>query len=104
MSSHEQIRRQVMNLELPGWRITSYKYGYQVQRRLNATRWLTESYHAELGQACDSLFKYRVRMETNQFSISAPEDASAARCMLEQLVNAIQSMADELMEAVTRAN
>lgn len=93
-----------MTINLRDWRITSYKYGYQVQRRLNTTRWLTESYHAELGQACDSLFKYRVRMETNQFSISAPADASAARSMVEQLTNAIQAMADELVEAVTRAN
>lgn len=87
----------------PNWRITSYKYGYQVERRLNETRWRSESYHPEIGMAVDAVFKERIQTETDNFTIDAP-DANTARSCTATLVSTIEAIAAEIQAGVRNAN
>lgn len=88
-----------MTLEWSNWRIQSYDRGYQIQRKLKGGRWLTESYHPELAQAVESLFKYRIRTETGNVIVRL-DDPASARSSTAKLIQTIEALATELQEGL----
>jgi hypothetical protein len=81
------------------WRIKSYQYGYQVERRINETRWRAESYYPEISMAVDAVLKERIQTETQNVTVHAP-DADSARSCTATLVSAIEAIAAEIQEGV----
>ena len=88
-----------MTLVWKRWRITTYDRGYQIQRRVNATRWKTEGYYTDFAQAVQSVFDQGVLNETTDYSIELGDPASARSCMLE-LVTKLEQIKAEILEAL----
>jgi hypothetical protein len=85
-----------MVIEYPLWRIKSYQYGYQVDRKINVGRWKAEGYYIDLRHACQSLLEHRVRAETTEYIIKANDQASA-RLSTARLVEKIDTIVEELL-------
>lgn len=84
-----------MIIEWRQWRIRSTDMCFQVERKINPTRWVAESYHNTLAQACQSLLEYRIRTETANYVIDAT-DAASARLNTAKLIKKIEAITSEI--------
>lgn len=92
-----------MTIQWQLWRIRSTEYGFQVERKINPTRWKTEFYYNTLAQACKGLLEYRIHAETADIVINAMNTASA-RISTAKLVKKIDDIAKEVLEGIRHAN
>jgi hypothetical protein len=88
-----------MIIQWSQWRIRSTDFGFQIERKINPTRWVTHTYHNTLTQACQSLLDYRISTETIHCVIDATNTASA-RLSTARLIKKIDSVANEICEAL----
>jgi hypothetical protein len=88
-----------MVIKWPHWQIISYEYGYKVQRKISKERWVTHTYHNNLRSAVLELLNYRLQMDTTDMVVNA-SDTAAARLGTARLVKKIETIADEILQAV----
>lgn len=92
---------QTMVINCNNWRVLTYSHGYQVQRRINKTRWKSEGFYPSLASAVYSLFNQRILDETETITIK-PFDHNSARSSMLELVERVESIADELTKGMIK--
>jgi hypothetical protein len=87
-----------MTFKFKDYQIKSYDYGYMAQRKVGR-QWKIVGYYQNLQSAVIGTFHYRVLTETTDSIIDAT-DAAAIRLQSASLLQAIESIATELEEAI----
>ena len=83
-------------------RIISYRYGYKLQKQISNNRWISQSFHLNLEQACIELLNIRILTETTRNIIDATNSAYA-QLGTARLIQKINAIKDEILKGINNA-